>query len=216
MDTMYRNKARDAEEGISGRKAERKETHVADSYSPKVRPRETHPDEISPEKRISKNLNKLNRRLVDTPAGEMVRGKEEKSEAEAGEDRGIKVVTRTAARVAPVPLAMIFSCALIAVVFMYMLSLNVQIEEYSYSIDLMESQIAELKEEATKLEVQLENKYDLDEVERIATQEYGMVAASSLPKKYVSVIEEKDVWEEAEKEESFYDKLFQSKNEDGE
>lgn len=199
MDTMYRKKAREAEEALTAAKKQKEEGHISDNFNPKIRPRETHPDAISAEKRITRNLNKLNRRLVDTPAG-TVPYKKEKDVAAVGEDRGIRVVTRAVARKAPAPLAMIFSCVLIAAVFMYMLSLFVQIEEYSYSIDQMESQIAELKEEATQLEVQLESKYDLDEVERIATQEYGMVAASTLPKKYISVTQEMDVWQESEQE----------------
>ena len=213
MDAMYRKKAREAEEALKAQKQEKK-AHVADDYNAKIRPRESHPDQVSSEKRISKNLNKLNRRLVTTPVEEERRAEEV---AIAEEDRGIRVITRAVAAKAPVPLSIIFSCALIAVVFMYMLSLSVQIEEYTLSIDEIESQIAELKEEATQLEVQMENKYDLDEVERIATQELGMVAASSLPKKYVSVSKEGDVWEETEKEEkSFFEKLFGGNEEDGE
>lgn len=197
MDAMYRKKAKEAEEALTKAKKRKKDGHVADRYDPKIRPRETHPDAVDAGKRISKNLNKLNRRLVDTPSGKLV-----KEEAVAiNEDRGAKVVTHAAKVKASAPMAVIFSCALIAIVFMYVLSLYIQIDEYSYSIDQMEAQIAELKEEATKLEVQLESKYDLDEVERIATQEYGMVASSTLPKKYVSVTESEDVWQEAEEEE---------------
>ncbi len=215
MDAMYRKKAREAEEALSATKKQKEENHVADSFSPKVRPRETHPDAVDANKRISKNLNKLNRRLVDSPAGAVIRAKDEL--AVAGEDRGAKVVTRSVAIKAQAPLAVIFSCVLIAAVFMYMLSLYVQIEEYSYSIDQMQSEIAQLKEEATQLEVQLENKYDLDEVERIATTEYGMVAASSLPKKYVSVTNGEDLWQEPEQEEeSFFSSVFGREGNTGE
>ncbi len=215
MDAMYRKKSREAE-AKSGKK--NKENHVADQYNPKIRPRETHPDSVSAEKRISKNLNQLNRRLVDHPSGKAVRQKEEML---ATEDRGAKVVTMAAKVKAPVPAAIIISCAIIAVVFMYMLSLSIQIEEYSYSIDQLSSEIAELKEESTKLEVQLEGKYDLDEVERIATQDYGMVASSSLPKKYVSITENEDLWQEAEVEEEtekkgFFASLFGKNEEKGE
>ena len=54
-------------------------------------------------------------------------------------------------------------------------------------------------------------------VETSRGMEYGMVAASSLPKKYVSVAAEEDVWQEAEaeEEESLFSGLFQ-KSEDGE
>ncbi len=219
MDTMYRKKARELEEQLSEQKNQNKKKHVSDSFRPKVRPRETHPDPVDAQQRISENLNQLNRRLVEHPAGALARGKQKAQEVAAvGEDRGDKVVTRAAGIKAPAPLAIIFSCALIAVVFMYMLTLYVQIEEYSHSIDVMESEIAELKDEATQLEVQLENKYDLDEVERIATQEYGMVAASSLPKKYISVTQEKDVWQETEteKENSFWDSVFEKNGKSGE
>ena len=148
MDAMYRKKSREAE-GKTGRKE--KETHVADQYSPKIRPRETHPDSVDTEKRISKNLNQLNRRLVDHPAAKSGRKKEE---ILSTEDRGAKVITMAAKVKAPVPAAIIISCAIIAIVFMYMLSLSIQIEEYSYAIDQLSSEIAELKEESTKLEVQ--------------------------------------------------------------
>lgn len=111
----------------------------------------------------------------------------------ASEDLGAKVETRKAAHRASAPVAIIFSCVLIALVFMYYLSLYVTVEEYSKNISELQSDITRLKEEATQLEVQLESRYDLDEVERIATQEYGMVSADSLPKKYVSLSGGEDV-----------------------
>lgn len=194
MDTMYRKKAKEAEDAVAHEKKQKKR-HIADGYSPKLRPRETHPDAIDTEKRISGNLNKLNRELVLTP------GAKEKQEVSlAEEDRGAKVVTLPAVARAPIPYAFIVSCVIIAAVFMYMLSLSIQIEEYSYSIDQIQNEITALKEEATRLEVQLESKFDLDEVERIATREYGMVSSSTLPKKYVSVAEATDVWQQTEEE----------------
>lgn len=194
MDTMYRKKAKEAEEAVSHAKKQKKH-HASDDYSPKLRPRETHPDAIDPEKRISGNLNKLNKELVLTP------GAKEKQEVSlAEEDRGAKVITLPALARKPIPYAFIITCVIIAAVFMYTLSLSIQIEEYSYSIDQMQNEINALKEEATRLEVQLESKFDLDEVERIATQEYGMVSSSALPKKYVSVAEATDVWQQIEEE----------------
>lgn len=109
------------------------------------------------------------------------------------EDGGAKVKTSRSSVKGSAPVAIIFSCVLVVLVFMYMLSLNVTVEEYSKSVSELQSDISKLKEEATQLEVQLESRYDLDEVERIATQEYGMVSADSLPKKYVSVSEDTDV-----------------------
>ena len=109
------------------------------------------------------------------------------------EDLGANVETRKASSRKAAPVAIILSCVLIALVFMYYLSLHVTVEEYSKSISELQSDINHLKEEATQLEVQLESRYDLDEVERIATEEYGMVSADSLPKKYVSISDGTDV-----------------------
>ena len=177
MDTLSRQKTKE-----ETRAETQAENHVADDYNPRIRPRETHPDPVSSEKRVSRNLNKLNRELVETPA------------ASPAAREKIKITTERK----PLPIALIVSVLLITAVFMYMLSLNVQIEEYSRSISSMEGEIAALKEEATRLEVELESKYDLDEIERISTQEYGMVSADSLPKTYISVNEEGEVYETSE------------------
>lgn len=207
MDAMSRKKSRKAEEALSVSKKQEKAKHVSEGYTAKFHPREAHPDAVDSKKRISRNLKKLNKSLVERPAKEEV----ENLPAVAEEDRGVKVVTRKASMIAKIPFAFIFYLVVLASVFMYVVSLDVRVEEYSHSIDVMESRIVELKEEATQLEVQLESKYDLGEIERIATQEYGMVVSSSLAKKYISVSPKEDVWEESEKEqdeEGFFDQLL--------
>lgn len=203
MDTMYRNKSRQAEKDFSADKKKQKK-HASDGFRAKVRPREIHADSQDSRKRISQNLNKLNRSLVEHPSAKA------KGELVLSEDRGAKIVTRASGIRTPVPLAIMFYLTVFLIVFMYFLFLDVQVEEYSHSIDVMESRVAELKEEATRLELQMESKFDLDEIERIATQEYGMVVSTSLSKKYVSVSTGEDVWEETkrEKEPSFVEKFM--------
>ena len=217
MDTMYRKKVREAQEAlVAAKENKKKEKHAADGYQSRLRPRETHPDPVDAKKRISKNLNKLNRDLVEAPVASPVK-EEEAFEASSREDRGVRVMTRRTAS-KPIPVAMIFACVLIAAVFMYTLSLSVKIEEKKQSIDTMKTKITALKDEATKLEVQLENKYDLDEVERIATQQYGMVPSSALPKKYVTISKDTQVWQSAQTEDnslkSFFEHLFSSEKEE--
>ena len=176
MDTTSRKKEKAARGKRTGSETA---SHVSDGYDAPVRPRDSHPAAVDKDRLVSENLDKLNRDLVDAPA--------------ATEDTGAKVETRKVKSRAAAPVAVIFSCLLIAAVFMYMLSLNVKVEEYSKSISELQTDINRLKEEATRLEVQLESRYDLDEVERIATEQYGMVSADSLPKKYVSVSDGADV-----------------------
>ena len=209
MDAMYRRKSAKAQEQVNTSEGKREKKHAADGYTPKVRPRETHPDSVDSKKRIKGNLKQLNKRLVDHPVA--VEEADALTTASENEDHGAKVVTTAVASATSIPAVYIFSLVLVAVVFMYVVSLSVQVEEYSRSIDDMESRIAELKEESTRLEVQLESKYDLGEVERIATQEYGMVVSTNLPKKYISISSSEDVWEEAEqeKEANFFEKVIE-------
>ncbi|MBQ3076115.1 MAG: hypothetical protein IJC26_08595 [Clostridia bacterium] len=199
MDAMYRRKKQKAKSTADTTLRSRKREHAADDYHANVRPREAYHTSVDSKKRIKGNLKQLNNSLVEHPA--QAAEDANQSVAVANEDHGAKVVTKSVASVSRVPYAYIFSLFLIAAVLMYVVSLYVQVEEYSRSIDEMESRIAQLKEESTRLEVQLESKYDLDEVERIATQEYGMVVSSTLPKKYISVSEEDDLWQKTEKEE---------------
>ena len=178
MDALSRKKAQEAEESKRQRV---EENHAADDFNPRIRPRETHPDPAGARTRVSRNLNKLNRELVETPAAT-----EKKTE-----EARVRVVSARR----PLPIALILGVVVITAVFMYMLTLNVQIEERSQSISALETSIAELKEEKTRLDVQLESKYDLNEIERVATQEYGMVSADTQPKKYIKVGDTSDVYE---------------------
>lgn len=200
MDAMYRRKSKAAQDTADARETHRKPRHAADDYNPRLRPRESHADFVDSKKRIKGNLNQLNKSLVEHPVTE--KELEEISPAETSEDRGARIKATKVAAKSPIPYAYILSLFLLAAVLMYVVTLFVEVQEYSRSIDEMENRIAELKEESTRLEVQLESRYDLDEVERIATQEYGMVVSSTLPKKYISISEDKDLWQEVEKEEN--------------
>lgn len=198
MDAMYRKKRRVAKDTAESHETYQKPRHAADDYEAPLRPRESHGGFVDSKKRIKGNLNQLNKSLVERPVTEKEEGL---SPAETTEDSGVRIKATKVASKSPIPYAYILSLILVASVLMYVVSLFVEVQEYSRSIDEMESRIAELKEECTRLEVQLESRYDLDEVERIATQEYGMVVSSTLPKKYISVSETEDLWQEIEKEE---------------
>ena len=46
--------------------------------------------------------------------------------------------------------------------------------------------IVDMKSEETELEIKKNNMYDLEEIERIAREEYGMVNRDQLPKEYIT------------------------------
>ena len=121
MDTMYRNKSRAAGKTASEEKKQKK--HVSDGFRAKVRPRETYADAEDSKKRISKNLNKLNRSLVEHP------GAKGNGEVAVAEDKGVRYGDKVSAVRTPIPVAMIFYLIVFLIVFLYFLVLDVQVEE---------------------------------------------------------------------------------------
>lgn len=87
----------------------------------------------------------------------------------------------------PFPYATILAILLIVGVAMYVLSLRITLDNLTADISIMEAEIAQNREEQNALEVRLNAKYDLTEIERIAKEEYGMVNKDTLTKRYVSV-----------------------------
>lgn len=93
----------------------------------------------------------------------------------------------------PFPYAIIFSFLAIVAVAMYVLSLRVTLDSLTADISKMEREISAVVEDRNALEVRLNAKYDLTEIERIAKEEYGMVSKDSLTKKYISVSGEDEI-----------------------
>lgn len=93
----------------------------------------------------------------------------------------------------PFPYAIIFSFVAIVAVAMYVLSLRVTLDGLTADISRMEREIAQSREEQNALEVRLNAKYDLTEIERIAKDEYGMVGKDTLTKKYISISGEDEI-----------------------
>ncbi len=93
----------------------------------------------------------------------------------------------------PFPYAVIGAIVGIVIVAMYVLSLRVTLDSLTTDISRMEREIAACLEEKNALEVRLNAKYDLTEIERIAKDEYGMVGKDTLTKKYISVSGEDEI-----------------------
>lgn len=89
----------------------------------------------------------------------------------------------------PFPIAFIFTTLMCSLLFMYMIYNIVRINEYTIDISEMKSRISELTAHQNELTLKLERKNDLVEIERIATQEYGMVKRDKVAKQYVNVVD---------------------------
>ena len=186
-----------------------------EGYVPKAHPRKEYSEEKDSAERISSNLNRINKRYVATPhknenADEKLRGepvsahgaklkatripsvKSDNSAISRKRVAGavktkVELITKKNERRKPFPLMVIMCCLAITVSLMYIITLYIHIDDFSSEISDLKADISSYKDQITSLELRLENKYDLDEIERIAVEEYGMVRADQLPKKYVSL-----------------------------
>lgn len=129
------------------------------------------------------------RALVQTKTGEAKR----LSVRRAARTGAVVIEERQSKVKKPFPFAVVFSICAIVAVAMYVLSLRITADELIVKISDMKDEISDAKEEQNALEVRLNAKYDLAEIERIATQEYGMVNKDTLAKKYVTISEEDEI-----------------------
>lgn len=98
------------------------------------------------------------------------------------------VVTRAIEQKRTFPLfTMIMVCLLIACSFFYLFYLNIEADGYKENIATLQSEIVSLRDEKTLLQVKFDAKYNLPLISQLAVEQYGMVNADSLPKKYVTL-----------------------------
>ena len=98
------------------------------------------------------------------------------------------VVTRAVEHKRTFPFfTMFLVCVLIASSLFYLFYLNIQADGYKESISSLQSEISSLRDERTLLQVKFDAKYNLPLISQLAVEEYGMVSADSLPKKYVTL-----------------------------
>ena len=102
------------------------------------------------------------------------------------------VETRRGARRASVPVAIILACLLIAGAALYLLSLDANELVLRDRYNDLDNQIKDVQRDIENKKDRKNALYPLDEVERLATEEYGMVPADKLPKSYVSLTDDTD------------------------
>ena len=87
----------------------------------------------------------------------------------------------------PFPVGFLFYALIFTLVFLFLTYNYCQINEVTQDINSMENDLAILKKEETRLQVELDSKNDLRMVEELAVGELGMVKADKLTRQYVSL-----------------------------
>lgn len=96
-----------------------------------------------------------------------------------------QVATVRAQKRIPLPFGTIFTMLICTMLFMYMVLNFVRINEYSLRLDQMQGQLEGLLIEQQSLELQLENRNDMNTISDIAVNELGMVKMDQVEKIYL-------------------------------
>lgn len=92
---------------------------------------------------------------------------------------------------APFPWAIVLTAVIFTAMFLFMMMNYAEVDKYNSELTELNSQLNTMKKTQSELEVQLSNKYNLDEIKDYAESELGMVKKETLRKTYI-VIEQDD------------------------
>lgn len=171
------------EEILSIRSAEmrrRRTANVQDAHGAEMRRRQYERDLA----RTRAYEAEMKREEQEAKKAEKARRRESaRLEAEAIRRSEIKVARQK------MPWQFILSVAIAFTLLMAMVFSFAQISESNRELAEIKAQISAAEDRAERLKLQLEEKNDLNMIEKIATEEYNMVKEGSVQKKYVSLSE---------------------------
>jgi len=98
-----------------------------------------------------------------------------------------KIRTIKSAKVKPFPTVLVVMSLVCTMLFMFMVFNTVKINEFSRGIASMQSELNNLMSEKKELELKLDQKNDLREIEKIATEKLGMVKNDNVERAYISI-----------------------------
>ncbi len=159
----------------------------AEGYKPQAKPRRVNGGrETAGVKHTETNKARLNSTLAKAPAQARAESTViTKKKRKAGVRAGV-VPTQREKAATPFPVAYIFYIGILTLIIVYVVHLYIEIADLNATLADYNSALIELKSEQNDLEFEKNKLYNLEEIERIAREQYGMVSADQLPKEYIT------------------------------
>ena len=98
-----------------------------------------------------------------------------------------RLKTVKSAKGKPFPIAVILMAVLVTGLFMFMIMSYVQISEYTLEVSGLRSDISALASKRKELTYQIDEKNDMLEIEKYATENLNMVKVDQLTKKHITI-----------------------------
>ncbi|MBQ9976842.1 MAG: septum formation initiator family protein [Clostridia bacterium] len=152
----------------------------SEGYVPATKPRRVNGgQDIAGARHTARNKERLNSTLSRTPAQARFRVARRDAVAQP----------RAKAERAEVPFPIwsyVILVLTVVIIMAYVVHLCVEVSNLNATISDCNSTLVELKSRQNDLEFEKNKLYNLEEIERIARDEYGMVSADQLPKEYIT------------------------------
>ena len=105
----------------------------------------------------------------------------------AKERANAPIIVKKTVKSSPFPISFIFYALVVTAMLMFIAYSNSVVNELSYEIGDLKTEISTLKYENDKLDIELEKKYDLGYIEEVATKELGLVKNTEVVKHYLNM-----------------------------
>lgn len=143
-----------------------------------------------PQNHAVANKERLNSSFAKTP----VQAKRATDEEKKRERRAsARTEVRKESAKTPFPIPYIFCIVLLTAIFLYVIHLYIEIDDLGDELTDYNNMLVEMKKEEEDLKIKKDHMYDLEEIERIAREEYGMVNRDQLPKEYITPDSKDDI-----------------------
>ena len=125
--------------------------------------------------------------MASTAAGLLGDAVAERNRRLARERANAPIIVKKRVKSGPFPVSFVFYTLVMTVMLMFVVYGNSVVNEISYEISGLESEIAATKQENADLTIELDRKYDLKYIEDVAINELGLVKSTDVVKHYVSI-----------------------------
>jgi cell division protein FtsB len=159
----------------------------SEGYVPSTKPRRVNGgQDLEGARHTDKNKERLNSTLSRTPAQAHKAHSSKKNFPSVRRTISAPVPTEREKAASPFPISYIFFILILTAIMVYVVHLYIEIADLDATLSEYNNALVELKGEQNDLEFEKNKLYNLEEIERIAREEYGMVSADLLPKEYIT------------------------------
>lgn len=164
---------------------------VEKGYERQLKPRQINGGrDRLPQNHTQTNKVRLNSALANTPSqakSSVINGTRKKKKTVSGARTRVNVAgVRKEKAKTPFPIATILCLLAITLISLYVIHLYIELDELNAAMTDYNNKLVEMKNEERVLQTQKASKYNLEEIEQIAKEQYGMVDADQLPKEYIT------------------------------